>query len=355
MMINIPFMPESASTVSNEVDAVYLLLVGVSAILTLIVALAVVIFAFKYRRRPGNEIPVEYKAYPWLEDAFIGLMFLVFMGLFVAGAKLFFTVQRPPDDALSVYVTGRQWMWKFQHVGGQAEINELHVPKGRAVRLTMASEDVIHSVYVPAFRVKRDVLPSRYSEMWFQATKTGTFHLFCTEYCGTEHSKMIGSVHVMEPGAYQAWLEGKGIGPGSGTGMVAGASPAEAGKQLFTQLGCETCHKPSSSGLGPSLVGVYGTQQPLEGGQRVVADDTYLRESILNPRAKLVAGYQPVMPVFQGQISEDNVVQLITYIRSLSPQAQAGAPGNVAAAPAANAAAPTSTNPATQATASSQP
>lgn len=356
MMIKIPFMPESASTVSNQVDAVYLLLVGVSAILTLIVGIAVVVFAIKYRRRPGNEIPVEYKAYPWLEDAFIGLMFVVFMGLFVAGAKLYFTVQRPPDDALSVYATGRQWMWKFQHVGGQAEINELHVPVGRPVRLTMASEDVIHSFFVPAFRIKRDVLPSRYTETWFQATKTGKFHLFCTEYCGTEHSKMIGTVTVMEPGAYQAWLEGKGVGPGAGTGGVAqGGTPEEAGKQLFAQLGCDTCHKQASGGLGPTLIGLYGRNEQLEGGQTVVADDAYIRESILNPRAKLVAGYQPVMPVFAGQVSEDSLIQLVTYIRSLSPQgAQAAVARPAPNAAPAGGATPT-TNPQAQPPAAPQP
>lgn len=344
MNINLPLMPEAASTVARDVDAVYLLLVVVSAALTLVVAIAVIAFSIKYRRRPGNEIPVEYKAYAWLEDAFIGLMFVIFMGLFVAGAKLYFTVQRPPSDALEVYATGRQWMWKFQHVGGQQEINSLHVPVGRPVRITMSSEDVIHSLYVPAFRIKRDVLPNRYTEVWFQATKTGRFHLFCTEYCGTEHSYMIGSVVVMEPSEYQAWLERGGQ---ASTSQTAAAGPEAAGKELFTKLGCETCHKAAGSSLGPSLNGVAGRTEQLEGGATVVADDAYLKESILNPRAKIVAGYQPVMPIFQGQVSDQDVANLIAYIKSLAPGTGSPAAAPAAGAPAAGTASPSA--PASQA------
>ena len=321
---------------SSQVDALYYLLSLVSIFFTVVVLVAVVYFAVKYRRRHDTELPVQYEAYHWLENAFIGGMAVMFLALFIIAAKVYFVVQRPPDDSLNVYATGRQWMWKFQHIGGQAEINELHVPLNRPVKLTMASEDVIHSLYFPAFRVKRDVLPSRFTEVWFQATKPGKYHIFCAEYCGTEHSGMIGTVYVMEPREYQAWLQQGGRGPGAGAGggvQTAGGSGADAGKELFTNLGCNTCHKPDPSGLGPVLAGLGGSAVKLESGETIAATDEYIRESILNPRAKVVAGFQPVMPSFTGQVSQENVVQLIAYIKSLAPQ-----PGAHAAAPAAPAA-----------------
>lgn len=310
--MNFPLTPEMASTIARDVDIFYYTLVAVSTVLTLMVAICVVAFAIKYRRRPGNEIPVDYRPYHGLETGFIVAMTLIFMGFFVIGAQLFFKMQRPPDNALNVYATGKQWMWKFQHINGQWEINSLHVPVGRPIKLTMASEDVIHSFFVPAFRVKRDVLPSRYTEVWFEATRTGKFHLFCAEYCGSEHARMIGSVTVMEPADYQAWLDS--------TGAAVGAGPQQGGSQgeaLFTQYGCVTCHQEQATGLGPSLHGVAGSAVPLRDGTTVVADDQYLRESILNPQAKVVEGYAPVMPSFEGQLSESEIQTLVQYIRSL--------------------------------------
>lgn len=312
MTNNLPLAPEMVSTFARDVDVFYYSLVAVSAVLTLIVALCVVIFSVKYRRRPGNEIPVEYHPWAWLETGFIVGLTVVFLGFFVVGAKLFFTMQRPPDNALNVYATGKQWMWKFQHINGQWEINSLHVPVGRPVKLTMASEDVIHSFFVPAFRVKRDVLPSRFTEVWFEATRTGEYHLFCTEYCGTEHSRMIGKVVVMEPAEYQAWLD-ESSAPGNA--VAQGASPGET---LFNQLGCQTCHQASDSGLGPQLAGVAGHPVVLSSGQTIVADDDYLRESILNPSAKIVEGFAPVMPSFDGQVTEAQIQDLLTYIKTLS-------------------------------------
>jgi len=214
---------------------------------------------------------------------------------------------RAPAGTVEMYVVAKQWMWKIQHPEGKREINELHVPIGVPIRMIMTSEDVIHSFYIPAFRIKQDVLPGRYTTMWFQPTQAGEFHLFCAEYCGTEHSKMGGTVHVMEPGDYERWL----------TGGVAGESMAAAGAALFESLACSSCHRAEGGGRGPALEGLLGTQVQLEDGRKVLADETYLRESILNPRAMIVGGYQPLMPTFQGQVSEEQVLQLIAYLKSM--------------------------------------
>jgi len=224
---------------------------------------------------------------------------------------------------MQVFVVGKQWMWKVQHMEGVREINALHVPLGRAVKLTMTSEDVIHSFYVPAFRIKQDVLPGRYTTAWFKATKIGKYHLFCAEYCGTLHSGMIGTVTVMEPSDYEAWLSG---GKGSGQSL------ASAGEQLFQQLGCVTCHRNDGQGRGPSLVQLPGKTVKLEDGRTVVADEAYLRESILNSQAKIVAGYKPIMPTFKGLVSEEGLMQLIAYIKTLGgPEGAAAASASAAA------------------------
>ncbi|RPJ81862.1 MAG: cytochrome c oxidase subunit II, partial [Acidobacteria bacterium] len=231
-------------------------------------------------------------------------------------AWVYFAIASVPAEALDVYVVGKQWMWKFQHPGGQREINELHVPVNRPVRLTMTSEDVIHDLYVPAFRIKADVIPGRYATAWFEATKAGTYHLFCAEYCGTQHSGMKGRVVVMEPQEYQAWLGGA---TGSG-------SMAAAGEKLFQDLACHTCHQESGQGRGPVLQGLFGRPVALQNGQVVTADEAYIRESILNPASKVVAGFMPIMPTFQGLVTEEQVLQLIEYVKSLQVQAPAGQP-----------------------------
>jgi cytochrome c oxidase subunit 2 len=218
---------------------------------------------------------------------------------------------------MPLYVVAKQWMWKIEHMEGQREINELHIPLGRAVRLTMASEDVIHSFYVPAFRVKQDVVPGKYSTIWFQPTKPGKYHLFCAEFCGTRHSGMIGWIYVMEPQDYQRWLSG-----GSSEGTL-----SESGEKLFTNLACSNCHKADGTGRCPSLEGLFGKTVQLANGAKVVADAAYIRESILHPAAKIVAGYQPVMPTFQGLVTEDGVLQLIEYIKSLGPKPIVGGGG----------------------------
>src|SRR5262245_583709 len=301
-----PLWPETASTTARDVDHLFLFLCAVSIVFSALIALTLIAFAIKYRRRSEAERPPEIEGSLVLEITWSAIPFALTVVMFVWGAQVFFHMNRTPDDAMTVNVVGKRWMWKLQHPTGQREINELHVPVGRPVRLTITSEDTIHSFFVPAFRIKKDAVPGRYNTAWFKATKTGTFHLFCAEYCGTEHSKMIGRVVVMEPDAYQTWLAG---GP-------APESPVKAGEKLFTELNCITCHRPDSGGRGPVLNGIFGRTVTLEGGEKVVADEAYVRESILNPAAKITAGYQPVMPTYRGQVSEESLLQLIAYVKS---------------------------------------
>jgi cytochrome c oxidase subunit 2 len=259
---------------------------------------------------------------------------MISMTIFVWGASIFFKAYRAPKQAMEVYVVGKQWMWKFQHQTGQREINELHVPVGARVKLTMTTEDVIHSFYVPAFRIKQDVVPGRYLQTWFEATKAGKYYLFCAEYCGTNHSGMGGYVYVMEPAAYQQWLAG-------GTGSESASSQ---GQKLFQERGCASCHQTEAGGQqgrGPTLYGLFGRKQAVEGGQEVTVDEAYVRESILNPQAHIAVGFQNIMPTFQGQLSEEQVLQLVAYIRSLQP-AEQGAAG-AGAAPGATTTSTTTT------------
>jgi cytochrome c oxidase subunit 2 len=303
-----PLFPQRASSLAGQVDALYFYLIAVSVLFTLLIALSIMYFAIKYRRRSESELPHGVEGSLKLEIAWSVIPLLISLSFFFWGARVFFAINRPPNDALEVSVVGKQWMWKFQHADGQREINELHVPVGQPVRLTMASEDTIHSFYVPAFRIKKDVLPGRVSTMWFEATRTGRFHLFCAEYCGTKHSGMIGWVEVMDPVEFQAWLAG-----GSGS-----ESLASAGAKLFAQHACNTSHRPDSLARGPNLEGLFGKTVKLQDGRTVTVDETYIRESIVMPNAKIVAGFQPIMPTFQGLISEEGLLQLVAYVKSLS-------------------------------------
>jgi cytochrome c oxidase subunit 2 len=309
--------PEQASTISVEVDQLSYFLLAVSIFFTVLIFGAIFYFAIRYRRRSENELPRHTHTGMVLEVVWSVIPFGLTMIMFGWGAEVFFKESRPPDNAMQIYVVGKQWMWKLQHMEGQREINELHIPIGRPVKLTMTSEDVIHSFYVPAFRTKQDVVPGRYTTTWFTATKPGKYHLFCAEYCGTKHSGMIGWVYAMEPDKYQEWLAG---GPSG--------SLADTGARLFEDLACNNCHKADGSGRCPTLVNVFGSTVKLAGGGTVHADEAYIRESILNPAAKVVEGYQPLMPTFQGLITEENVVALIEYVKSLSPRpGVAGQPG----------------------------
>jgi cytochrome c oxidase subunit 2 len=338
-MPNTPIFPEQASTMAGKVDALYLFLVGMSAFFAVLVGVLVVYFAFKYRRRTADGVGESVHGSMWLEVTWTVIPLLLVLFIFGWAASLFFQMARPPLDSIDVYVVGKQWMWKFQHPDGRAEVNELHVPVGRNVRLTMTSQDVIHDVYIPAFRVKADVLPGKYTHMWFKATKPGRYHLFCAEYCGTNHSGMVGWIVAQDPADYQAWLAGT---TGQAPSMVG------AGEKLFNDLACSTCHKLDTTGRGPSLYGLFGKNVNLEDGGTVVADEAYLRESITNPRAKIVAGFQPLMPTFQGLVNEEGMLQLLEYIKSLKvtpsnatgTEAQAGAGSPASSLPTRPVAAP---------------
>jgi cytochrome c oxidase subunit 2 len=317
MFTNFPLFPESASIQAGQVDGVYFFLVAVSAFFSVLIAALVVIFAVRYRRRHADEIGTAIHGSLVLELAWTFIPLGIAMMMFVWGAKVFFDLYRQPAGAMDIFVVGKQWMWKVQHMDGQREINQLHVPVGRPVRLIMGSEDVIHSYYIPAFRVKSDVIPGRYTTMWFQATKPGTYHLFCAEYCGTRHSGMVGQIIAMEPDEFQTWLGG---------GAATGESPVEAGAKLFQDLACVTCHAEGAGARGPVLTNVFGNPVKLQDGSTVVADEAYVRESIVNPQAKIVAGFQPIMPPFQGLVTEEQLLQLIAYVRSLSQGGGAAAP-----------------------------
>jgi len=304
----IPLVPESASSFSWQVDALYFYLSGVTLFFTLLIGGVLIFFTIRYRRRTPYEIPRPVAGSHKLETLWTIIPFVIAMTMFGWGARLYFEQYKPPANAIEVYVVGKQWMWKLQHATGQREINELHVPVGRKIKLIMTSEDVIHDFFVPAFRTKTDVVPGRYTTLWFEPTKPGKYHLFCAEYCGMNHSGMTGSIYVMEPREFDNWLAGN-------TGST---SPAAAGQQLYQTLGCASCHGANGEGgRGATLAGLFGRPTPIEGGQTINADEAYIRESILNPQAKIVAGFTPIMPTFQGQVTEDQLVQLISYIKSL--------------------------------------
>lgn len=322
MQLRVPFSPEQASTFARDVDGLYGFLWAMTIAFGVVITLLILYFAVKYRRRAEDEIPRPVRASHKLEAVWLGVPFLIAMGIFVWGTSIYLRMYRPPEDAIDVYIVAKQWMWKFQHLDGHREINELHVPLGRKVKLTMTTEDVIHSFFVPAFRIKLDVVPGKYSTIWFEPTKPGRYHLFCAEYCGTSHSGMIGWIDVMQAPEYQAWLSG-----GAGQETL-----AASGEKLFQQLACNTCHRSDGTGRGPSLEGVFGSQVQLAGGGTVTADEAYVRESILTPRAKTVAGYQSIMPTFQGQVSEEQLLQLIAYVRSLGGPRGGGSPGETGGA-----------------------
>jgi cytochrome c oxidase subunit 2 len=316
MFTNFPLFPQQASIQAGQVDAIYFFMVAVTAFFAFLIAGLIVLFAVKYRRRHRDEIGAAIHGSLALELLWTIIPFFIVMGMFAWGAKVFFDLYRVPAGAMEIFVVGKQWMWKIQHMSGQREINELHVPIGRPVKLIMGSEDVIHSFYIPDFRVKADVIPGRYNTLWFQATKPGRYHLFCAEYCGTKHSGMIGSVVAMGPVEYQVWLDGG----------RAEDSPVAAGAKLFQDLACITCHQEGSQGRGPVLTNLFGHEVELQGGGKVVADEAYIRESILLPQTKIVAGFQPMMPTFQGLVTEEQLLQLIAYVRSLGGPGGAQAP-----------------------------
>ena len=291
---------------ASRVDALYIFLLIVTGMMTLLIFICLVYFAARFRSRPGVRAE-QIEGSTALEVTWSTIPFLIFMVIFAWGAVVYFKERTPPSDSTEVYVVAKQWMWKLEHAEGQREINELHVPVGRDVRMIMTSQDVIHSFFIPAFRIKQDVLPGRYTVAWFRATKPGVYHLFCAEYCGTQHSGMVGSIVVLEPAQYEAWMNGGSTGPLSATG-----------EKIFAELGCSTCHGSDTQGRGPNLHGVFGKPVQLEDGRTVTADENYLRECILDPGTKRVKGFQPIMPTFQGLVSEEQVNALVAYIKSIA-------------------------------------
>ena len=308
-----PLFPEQASTMAARVDHLYFFITAVCAFFAVLVTVLVTFFAIKYRRRKADEHGEPIHGSLALELAWTGIPFVLAMVMFVWGSSVYFALARVPDEAMDVYAVGKQWMWKFQHREGPREINELHVPLNMPVRVLITSEDVLHSLYFPGFRTKMDAVPGRYTQLWFTATKLGTYHIFCAEYCGARHSAMIVRVVVMPQQEFQAW-----VGGGGTEGTL-----AQAGEKLFTDLACVTCHRAGAGQRGPELNGLLGSTVQLASGATVTADVGYIRESILNPQAKVVAGFPPIMPTFQGQVNEEQLLALTEYIRSL-PRTPAG-------------------------------
>lgn len=309
-MDTVTLFPEQASTFAADVDALFTFTVAVSVLVSVLIAGLIVRYAIRYRRRPDAPPPPRIIGSTPLEITWTLATLAVFLMIFAWGAIVYFRMIQPPENALPIYVVGKQWMWKIQHPGGQREINELHVPVGQPVKLLLTSEDVIHSFSVPAFRMKRDVLPGRYVVAWFEANRPGTFRLYCNQFCGTDHSRMVGQVVAMEPTDYQSWLESRAEG-----------SLALEGRKHFLKLQCVSCHgvAPDERPRAPILENLFGRTVALRDGRSIVADEMYIRESILDPRAKIAAGWEPIMPTFRGQITEEDLIPLVVYVKSLRP------------------------------------
>jgi cytochrome c oxidase subunit 2 len=315
----VPIFPPQASTFAKDVDLLYYYITAVSFFFSILIFSLVFYFAVRYRRRSADDLPLPIFGSHRLEILWSVIPLGIVMSFFGWGARLYYRMLVMPEDATTITVIGKQWMWKVQHPGGQREINELHVPVGRKIRLRLVSEDVIHSFYIPAFRIKKDVLPGREqnpTELWFEATQVGEYHLFCAEYCGTKHAGMGGRVVVLEPADYEAWL----------TGAPQGETLEQAGGRLYRQYNCNTCHDAGAASRGPVLAGILGKQIKLQSGATLTVDEAYLRESILQPNAKVLAGYEPVMPTYQGLLSEEQILQLIAYVKSLTQEERGRAP-----------------------------
>jgi len=338
----VPIFPDQASSFAWHVDLLYFYLIVVSVAFTIPIAVAVFYFAVRYREKDRYATPDELHGSIVLETTWSIIPFVVSMTIFLGGAWVYFEQYTPPEDAMEIYVVGKQWMWKIQHSTGQREINELHVPLGRKIKLTMTTEDVLHDFFIPAFRTKADIVPGSYTYIWFEPTKPGKYHIFCAEYCGLNHSGMGGWVYVMEQRDFDNWLAGN----------VSGQTPAELGKDLFeNKLGCASCHAGGPQQRGAKLEGIYGKEVKLLGGQTIIADDNYIRNSILNPASQIVEGFQPIMPTFKGQVTDEQLNGLVAYVKSLSgvtgsSTTTAPSANTNAAPPAANSAANRRTAPA---------
>jgi cytochrome c oxidase subunit 2 len=298
--------PREASTIAPYADALYFFLLFITLMGLALVGALIFTFAVRYRKE-RHPVAEQVEGSTLLEATWTIIPLALFLITFVWGALLYFRIYNPPTNAMNIYVVGKQWMWKAEHQGGQHEINALHVPIGQPVQLTMISQDVFHSFSVPDFRIKREVIPGRYSTVWFEATTPGKYHIFCTQYCGTNHAQMIGEVTAMYPEDFQKWLQES----------TSGMSLAQNGERLFASLGCNSCHTGVAGARGPNLAAVYGTRVRLTNGTEPLVNDAYLREAILNPSAEVVAGFAPIMPTYQGQITEDGLIDLVEYIKGM--------------------------------------
>ncbi len=298
--------PAEASGIAPYVDELYFFLLLMTIVGTALVAALVFGFSIRYRRA-RNPVATQVEGSTLMEATWTIIPLGIFLLVFVWGALLYFRIYNPPTNAMNIYVVGKQWMWKAEHPGGQHEINALHVPTGQPIQLTMISQDVFHSFSIPDFRVKREVIPGRYSTVWFEPTVPGTYHLFCTQYCGTQHSGMVGQITVLTPEDYKKWLQES----------TSGMSLSQNGERLFASMGCNACHSGNAAARGPNLAGVYGSKLTLNDGSQVLVNDAYLRDAILNPSQHVTAGFAPIMPTYQGQISEDGLIDLVEYIKNL--------------------------------------
>ena len=298
--------PAAASNAATHVDYLISAFTAVTLLLTVPIFIAITWFALIYRKNRNVDRGHPADRNVAVEMSWMLIPFFLTLGFFAWGAQIFDVAKHPPANAMVIQGIGRQWMWKFEHPGGQAEINDLHVPTGQPVVINMISQDVIHSLYLPAFRVQMETLPGRYTQVWFTADRPGAYRLYCSEYCGTDHSVMDGEIYVMKPGDYQNWLNQSG----------STQSLAANGKRLFANYGCTGCHGAAATVRAPSLAGLYEKPVPMADGGTLIADDTYLRDKILNPDHNLIAGYKQVMPSFNGIIPEEELIQLIAYIKS---------------------------------------
>lgn len=306
------WIPEVASNFASKVDAVIWFITVISLIFFIIISIFLIYFAIKYRRKQENEETPYITGNHLLETVWTIIPSILLIVIFVYGFVVYKEMRTPPKDALEINVMGKQWLWQFKYNNGKTTLNELYVPEGRPVKLVMISDDVLHSLFVPAFRVKQDLVGGMYTYLWFTPTKTGTYDLFCTEYCGTGHSAMLGKVIVMNSEEYEKWEKGE-----KEEKVVAEISPVELGKQLFTQRGCNACHSIDGSPLvGPSFKGIFGRKQTLQDGQEITVDENYTRESLLEPQAKIVKGFQPVMPSFKGMLSDEEISAIIAYLKT---------------------------------------
>ena len=309
-MPGMPLWPPTASGYASQIDVLFGGLLIIGALTAGLVFFLMLFFANKYRHGSNADRSGTTKKTWRFEVSWTAATLLIFVGLAVWGADIYLHLYNPPANAVQIFVVGKQWMWKAQHPGGQREINELHVPVGQPIRLVLASQDVIHSFFIPALRIKQDVVPGRYETMWFRADKVGRYHLFCAEYCGTDHAHMGGWLTVMSPRDFGRWLQAEG---GQET-------LAAQGKDLFRRYGCSGCHEAGGTVRAPRLEGLFGSPVPLSDGSVVIADERYVRDSILDPKAQVAAGYAPVMPTFAGQIGEDDLAKLVAYVESIGPE-----------------------------------